>query len=56
MVGQVLVVIIDLEKDRLSVGFERPKIMLFVWVIGVTKIVIHRDGFDDALNSLLAKR
>jgi hypothetical protein len=22
----------------------------------VTKIVIHRDGFDDALNSLLAKR
>jgi hypothetical protein len=56
VVGQVLVVIIDLEKDRLSVGLERPKIMLFVWVIGVTKIVIHRDGFDDALNSLLAKR
>ena len=53
---QVLVVIIDLEKDRLSVGLERPKIMFFVWVIGVTKIVIHRDGFDDALNSLLAKR
>jgi hypothetical protein len=26
-----------------------------VWVIGVAKIVIHRDGFDDALNSLLAK-
>jgi hypothetical protein len=24
-------------------------------VIGVTKIVIHRDGFDDALDSLLAK-
>jgi hypothetical protein len=22
----------------------------------VTKIVIHRDGFDDALDSLLAKR
>jgi hypothetical protein len=30
--------------------------MLFVWVIGVAKIVIHRDGFDDALDSLLAKR
>jgi ABC-type amino acid transport substrate-binding protein len=30
--------------------------MFFVWVIGVTKIVIHRDGFDDALDSLLAKR
>jgi len=27
-----------------------------VWVIGVAKIVIHRDGLDDALDSLLAKR
>ena len=56
MVRQVLVEVVDLEKDRLSVGFERPKIMFFVWVIGVAKIVIHRDGFDDALDSLLAKR
>jgi hypothetical protein len=56
MVGQGLVEIIDLEKDRLSVGFERPKIMFFVWVIGVAKIAIHRDGFDDAVDSLLAKR
>jgi hypothetical protein len=30
--------------------------MLFVWVVGVTKIVIHRDGLDDAVDSLLAKR
>ena len=30
--------------------------MLFVWVVGVTKIVIHRDSLDDALDSLLAKR
>ena len=30
--------------------------MFFVWVIGMTKIVIHRDGFDDAVDSLLAKR
>src|ERR1019366_3609165 len=42
--------------DRLSVGFERPEIMLFVWVVGVAKIVIHRDGIDDALDSLLTKR
>ena len=56
MVRQGRIEIIDLEKDRLSVGFERPKIMFFVWVIGVAKIVIHRDGFDDALDSLLAKR
>ena len=56
MVGQGLVEIIDLEKDRLSVGLERPKIMFFVWVIGVTKIVIDRDGSDDTVDSLLAKR
>ena len=56
MVRQVLVVIIDLEKDRPTVSLERPKIMFFVWVIGVAKIVIHRDGFDDAVDSLLAKR
>jgi hypothetical protein len=30
--------------------------MFFVWVIGVAKIVKHRDGFDDALDSCLAKR
>ena len=56
MVRQGLIKIVNLEKDRRSVGFERPKIMLFVWVVGVAKIVIHRDGFDDALDSLLAKR
>jgi hypothetical protein len=55
VVRQGLVEVIDLEKDLLSVGLERPQIMFFVWVIGVAKIVIHRDGFDDALDSLLAK-
>jgi hypothetical protein len=29
--------------------------MFFVWVIGVTKIVIHRDGSDDTVDGLLAK-
>src|ERR1035437_7067004 len=56
MVRQGRIEIIDLEKDRLAVGLERPKIMFFVWIIGVAKIVIHRDGFDDAVDSLLAKR
>src|ERR1035437_9806707 len=55
VVHQGRIEVIDLEKDRLSVGLKRPEIMFFVWVIGVTKIVIHRDGFDDALDSLLAK-
>jgi hypothetical protein len=56
VIRQGLIEVIDLEKDLLTFGLERPKIMLFVWVVGVAKIVIHRDGFDDALNSLLAKR
>jgi hypothetical protein len=56
VVRQGLVEIIDLEKDRLTFGLERPKIMLFVWVIGVAEVVIHRDSLDDALDSLLAKR
>ena len=56
MVRQGRIEVIDLEKDRLTFGLERPKIMLFVWVVGVTKIVIDRDGLDDALDSLLAQR
>jgi hypothetical protein len=56
VVRQGRIEIIDLEKDRLTFGLKRPKIMFFVWVIGVTKIVIDRDGFDDALDSCLAKR
>ena len=55
MVRQGRIEIIDLEKDRLAVGLERPKIMLFVGVVGVAKIVIYRDGLDDALNGFLAK-
>jgi hypothetical protein len=29
--------------------------MLFVWVIGMAKIVIRRDGLEDAFDSFLAK-
>jgi hypothetical protein len=38
------------DKERDDFG-----IMFFVWVVGVAKIVIHRDGFDDTVDSLLAK-
>ena len=38
-----------------TLGLECPKIMFFVWVVGVAKIIIHRDGLDDALNGFLAK-
>src|ERR1035437_9211965 len=50
VVHQGRIEVIDLEKDRLSVGLERPEIMFFVWVIGVTKIVIHRDSCKYAPN------
>ena len=52
---QVLVEIIDLEKDRLTVDLERARIMLFVWVIGMVKVVKGRDGLEDAFDSLLAQ-
>ena len=52
---QVLVIIFDLEKDRRTVDLERARIMLFVWVIGMAKIVKGRDGLDDALDSFFAK-
>ena len=36
---------IDLEKDRLAVDLKRPKIVFFIWVIGVAEIIVHGDGF-----------
>jgi hypothetical protein len=32
---------IDLEKDRLAVDLKRPKIVFFIWVIGVAEIILH---------------
>jgi hypothetical protein len=55
MVGEALVEIIDLEKDRLAVSFERAKIVLFVRVVGVAKVVEHGDCFGDARDSLGAE-
>jgi hypothetical protein len=31
----------------MAVGIERPKVVLFARVVGVTKIVKDRDGLDD---------
>ena len=39
---------IDLEKDRVALGFERAKVMFFVWIVGVAKVVEDFDGLDDA--------
>jgi hypothetical protein len=43
MHGQRGIIIIDLEKDRAAIGFERAKVMFFVWVVGVAKVVVHFD-------------
>jgi hypothetical protein len=46
MHGQRGIIIIDLEKDRAAIGFERAKVMFFVWVVGVAKVVVHFDGLE----------
>ena len=38
VVGQRLIEIIDFEKDHLAVGFKRPKVVLFVRVVGVAEM------------------
>ena len=55
MQGQRRIIIIDFEKDRVAVGFERAKVMFFVWVVGVAKVVVHFDGRDDARDRLRAE-
>ena len=39
----------------MTVGFERAKVMLFVRVVGVAKVVVHFDGFDDPGDGFGAK-
>ena len=56
MGGERLVEIIDLEKDRLAVGFERAEVVFFVRVVGVAEIVIDGDGLDDARDSFGTER
>src|SRR5262249_16606020 len=48
VVREGLVVVVDLEIDRVTIGFERSKVVLFVRIVGVAKVVEHRDGLDDA--------
>jgi hypothetical protein len=49
---QAAIKIIDLEKDRVAFSLERPKVMLFVRVVGMTKVVEYGDSLDDAGGSL----
>jgi hypothetical protein len=52
VIREILVEIIDLEKDHLAVGFERAKVVFFMRVIGMAKIVIRGDCVDDSGDSL----
>ena len=55
MIAQVLVVVIDLEKDCSPLGFECAKVVFFVWIVGVTEVI--KDGYclNDAFDCLLAE-
>jgi len=36
----------------MAVGFEGAKVVLFVRIVGVTEVVLDRDGLDDSLDGL----
>ena len=55
MVGEGSIKIIDLEKDRFSLGLERPEVMFSVRVVGVTEVIIDGDCFDDPVERISAK-
>ena len=50
------IVIIDLEKDGVAFGFKRAKVMFFVWIVGVAKVVVDFDGLDDARDDFGSER
>ena len=51
-VGRVLakrlIVVVDLEKDRVAVGVEHTEIMLFVRIVRLAEVVIDGDGLDNS--------
>jgi hypothetical protein len=53
--SECLIEIIDLEKDRLTIDVERPKVMFLVWVVCVTEMDEYGDCFDDACDGFSAE-
>src|ERR1700730_12760188 len=53
--GEALVEVVNLEEHPAAVGVERAKVVLFVRVVGVTKVIEHRDGLDDPGNGFDAE-
>src|SRR5262245_14733860 len=39
----------------MAIGFERAKVVLFVRIVGVAKVVEHGDGLDDASDGFSAE-
>ena len=48
------IVVVDLEKDRMAISFEGPKVMLLVRIVGVAEIVVNFDCLDDTRDCLRA--
>jgi hypothetical protein len=55
VIVQAAVEIVDLEKDRVPFGLERAKVMLFVRVVGMAKVVEYGNGLDNAGRGFFAK-
>ena len=55
MVAARLIVIIDFEEEPVAVDFERPKVVFFVWVVGMTEIIIDGNCLHDPRDRLAPK-
>jgi hypothetical protein len=55
MVGEGPIVVIDLEEDRVALGFERSEVMFFVRIIGVAEVIIRCDCLDNSVDAELAR-
>jgi hypothetical protein len=50
-----LLIQVDLEKDRSPLGFEGAKVVFFVWIVGVTEVIVDGYRLNDAFDCLLAE-
>src|SRR5437773_5581771 len=44
------------DKDRMAVHVQRAKVVLFIWVVRVTKLIVERDGPENSRHDVIAKR
>ena len=51
-----LIEVIDLEKDPVAICIERAKVVFFVRVVRMAKVVEHRDGFDNPFDGVWTER